>query len=774
MTIVYDLLGVQSKEHGERGIARYVLNLALALEETDPDLIDVFLVRDYLPKPGVLEPLVRSGKVKSIGELAANPPDSGVYFVASPYELGEGLDSILPVWARGPGWQRCGVLYDLIPMIFPDIYLSDLWAKRYRARTTTVSQLDHLFAISEASKQDAVRLLGCDPSAITMIAAGADERFAPPSVPLEDIVAELRKGLPTLRDNYVLFPSGIEWRKNLNRMLDAYARLSPETRHDHQLVMVCRTNEGEQQMLEFETDARGIRKDFLATGFVEDADLVRLYQAASLVVFPSLYEGFGLPVLEARQCGAPAICSDSSSLKEVQPDRSARFDPYDVDEMAAVLGRTLGQPSELSRLRDAEIPPFTWQWGAERVGPVLRDLEDRTFASPKPRLAVVSPLPPQRSGIATYAHRLLSPITDLVDLTVLVDVEPDTVIGPPGATVRHIREWQTLERIDGAFDQVLYFMGNSQFHVEALEMLRHRPGPVLMHDARMTGLYEMQFELAAHRLPLGTVGGFLRHWYPTTYRESLYHNQIILAPEADRFGILLTREITEYATDVWTHSNFAASLIELDSGVATRAAFPIPVATLKAETGRTPNGGSVITTFGHVDGVKRPEVLIEALRLVRANHRDAILRFVGQADKYQTAKLEKLIEAAGLVGAVEITGHVSDEEYAEALVQTTIALQLRAFTNGESSAAVADLLGSGVPVVVSDIGAMSELPIGVVEFVGSHATAPDIASTISQLLDDPSRRAEMIRSGLEYASENSYETASHRMLELLFPSRFPC
>ncbi len=766
MTVVYDLLGVQSKEHGERGIARYVLNLALAIEKIHPNAVGAYLVRSELPLPGVLEPLIRSGKVRTAQEMALDPPQSGVFVVASPYELGEPLDSIVPHWARGPRWKRTGIVYDLIPMIFPDVYLTSFWHKRYRARTNTLRSLDHLFAISEASKTDAVRLLHREPDSITMIGAGADDSFVPPTTSRQDVVAQLQKRLPGLRPSYLLFPSGIEWRKNLSRMFEAYASLESETRRRHQLVMVCRTNEAEQHMLASEMERLGITDDFLATGFVTDDDLVRLYQGAELVIFPSLYEGFGLPVLEARQCGAPVVCSDNSSLVEVQPDPTARFDAEDVDAIAEVLRRTLGDPGERLRLRDSDIPPFSWAWAAERTLPELARLDQSARSTPtaRKRLAVFSPLPPERSGIATYTSRLLGPIADQADITVFCDGDVAEAKSPAGIRVLRTSQFDSVERMAGQFDSVIYFIGNSEFHLGALAQLRKRPGAVLLHDVRMTGLYEMQYEFEPAALPHGTVGGLLRQWYPLNYRPHLYDELVILAPDADRFGIYLTREIASLATRLFTHSDFAANLIRLDSGVTPEVLFPIPVH--HEEIARQRDQPPTVTTFGMLDPVKQPFLLLKAFDLVRQEIPNARLRFVGPVHPDLRERIDGAIPAHNL-DAVEITGHVSSDRYRSELAATTVAVQLRAFTNGESSAAVADLIGAGIPTVVSDIGAMTELPPTMVRHVDSNASATALAAVLVELLTDHAMRDAMVSEGSRYSVEHSYEAASALLLRKL-------
>ncbi len=769
MTVVYDLLGVQSKEHGERGIARYVLNLAVALEATDAEAVDVYTVRDDLPIPGVLEPLIRTGKVQLASELAADPPSHGIYFVASPYELTESLDSLLPIWARGSNWRRVGVLYDLIPLVFPEVYLNAPWACLYRARTSTVASFDHLFAISEASKQDAVRLLEIKPDRITMIAAGADAQFRPSADPVETITRQLQESRPELRPGYLLFPSGIEWRKNIDRTLEAYARLDPNLRSEHQLVLVCRTNSTEREMLASKTRQLSIQGDFLATGFVSDDDLVRLYQAASLVIFPSLYEGFGLPVLEARRCGAATICSDSSSLREVQPDPSARFDPYDVEAIAGVLERTLGNESELERLRAAELPHFTWEESASKVATALAELEGKVKARSRPRFAFVTPLPPQHSGIATYAYRLLEPLARFAEVSVFVDVDPDTVTAPPGVRVHRLSELTAQERIGGAFDRLVYFMGNSEFHVEAIKALRRRPGIVLMHDARMTGLYHMHLAMNPDS---DSAGAHLGAWYPDRYRQPLYDVDIIDAATADRFGVLMCREIAQYATDIWTHSRFAADLIRLDTGVAPEVVFPIPVADGRPDertVGRTP----VVSTFGNLSPIKRPDLILDAFARVVTRHPDAILRFVGSGSPEQVDDVQQLARQRGLADSVVVTGRVSDADYERHALDTTVAIQLRRATNGESSAAVADLIGQGVPVIVTEVGAFTELPSQCVSFAPLDVTARELSDQVCELIESDDRRNEIQRACLDYASANTYSHAAARLFERLStPSRF--
>ena len=301
----------------------------------------------HLPVPEGIEPLIASGKVvrndridRSIDRRAG-----GLFIAGSLFELQEPLSTVLPGWARGPGWATACVLYDLIPLRFDDWYLQNpVLRYQYEARVATLAGIDHLLSISDASSNDATELLGIAAERLTTIYAGADRRFTEPTLPPETTIQRLASRIEGLKPGFVMFPSGIEIRKNIDRMLAAYAGLEDGLRDAHQLVLVCRTNPDEQAQLDDTARRLGIQDQLLVTGFVSDDDLVALYQSAHLVVFPSLYEGFGLPVLEAMQCGAPVICSNTSSLVEVQTDPRARFDPTDTARPSAPPYATRSNP----------------------------------------------------------------------------------------------------------------------------------------------------------------------------------------------------------------------------------------------------------------------------------------------------------------------------------------------------------------------------------------------------------------------------------------------
>jgi glycosyltransferase involved in cell wall biosynthesis len=174
---------------------------------------------------------------------------------------------------------------------------------------------------------------------------------------------------------YVLAAGTLEPRKNLERLLDAWAQLAPALRDAHELVLVGPAGWEADSILGRARGA-GVR----ITGYVPDEELAALYGGCELFCYPSLYEGFGLPVLEAMRAGAPVITSNVSSLPEVAGDAAVMVDPLSVDAIGSAIARLLVDPDERARLRNAgraRAAAFSWERTASELRDVLRRIGGR-------------------------------------------------------------------------------------------------------------------------------------------------------------------------------------------------------------------------------------------------------------------------------------------------------------------------------------------------------------------------------------------------------------
>jgi glycosyltransferase involved in cell wall biosynthesis len=268
-----------------------------------------------------------------------------------------------------PRQLTVATLYDLIPLHDPE-YLGHSRARDwYMRRIDALRRCDLLLAISSWVREDAIERLGLDPDRIVAIGAGVDPMFRP-SVAGANLGPLLKQRLGIALP-FVLYNGGTDKRKNVEALFPAFAHLPETLRRGLQLVVVGRTDEPTRQRLEDAARTAGLdSSDVVFAGYVSDEDLVRLYQACSLFVFPSEREGFGLPPLEAMACGAPVIVNDATSLPEVVGDPTAMFDATRLSSITAAMRRVLEDPARAAALREgglARAARFTWPEVAARA-----------------------------------------------------------------------------------------------------------------------------------------------------------------------------------------------------------------------------------------------------------------------------------------------------------------------------------------------------------------------------------------------------------------------
>lgn len=392
MRIVVDLQACQS---GSRlgGIGRYSLNLAQALalqcerrghelhvvlNDLMPEAIPGIYrqLAGYLPRrriqvfqvPGpVAENLpanqARARAAELIRECFIHSLDPDIVHVASLIE-GLGDDVVSSVGRLVPGDATSVTLYDLIPLVEKQDYLTDpIVSAHYHRKLADLRRTGGLLAISAHSRDEAVRELGINPDIITNIAAGVDEKFRPRDIPPEEAQAVMRSH--GIERPFLLFAGSFDVRKNHARLIEAYARLPHPLRAAHQLVIIGNGWPGVYDQLRAHATRHGLAEgELVFTGRVPDDDLLTLYNLSKLFVFPSLSEGYGLPALEAMACGIPTIGSNTTSIPEVIGRADALFDPRDVGSMAQKIVQALSDADFRRRLREHGLHHsrgFTWE-----------------------------------------------------------------------------------------------------------------------------------------------------------------------------------------------------------------------------------------------------------------------------------------------------------------------------------------------------------------------------------------------------------------------------
>ena len=356
------------------GIGRYVTNLAFSLNASLAPGEQLTLLGD-LAKTETCDESLSAAKVQTIPvsvspfsagqqwripNLLRRLPLSGPALYHCPYYL----------FPYRTGMPTVLTFYDVIPLRYPQTV--SLQARVFFRIVATVAlrAARHILTVSEATRSDLIRYFSVPPETISVTPLAADSRFRPqPSAEIVRVRAKYN-----LPDRFILYFGINKPHKNLSALIEAFSQLSashtppliigglwdrryPQPRHKAAQLRMCES----------------VR--FL--GPVDDADLPALYSAATIFVFPSLYEGFGLPVLEAMSCGTPVACANTSSLPEIAGDAARLFDPRTVVEMKEAMGALLEDDplrADLSARGLERANLFSWQKTAAKTLRCYRDL----------------------------------------------------------------------------------------------------------------------------------------------------------------------------------------------------------------------------------------------------------------------------------------------------------------------------------------------------------------------------------------------------------------
>ena len=375
------------KSHSQRGIGRYVAELTRSLKEaTEPELLVEWFDHKTLLHQGVCAQAINCLPVgrttvrqQLLYPLKLNAGSmKGLSFVHFPAHMDA------PAWSPKPFVLT---VLDLIPLILEDLYRANRPGWRFSfarwLEIRSIQQASFLLAISETTANDIHRLLGVPRERIMVTPLGVDQSFfeiyqqrvsySGDRLEEDSLDLRVRLGIPTGRP-IILYVGGHDERKNIRILVEIVSQVIHEVERvggeAPVLVMAGRVNSAkEEERLNLALWDFSMASDTVNLGYVSDSDLHALYGESALFLFPSLYEGFGLPVLEAMAAGLPVVCSNTSSMPEVLGDTGLTFNPHDVRAGCKAVLQILRDGDAARKLSEAAYQrarEFTW----ERTGRV--------------------------------------------------------------------------------------------------------------------------------------------------------------------------------------------------------------------------------------------------------------------------------------------------------------------------------------------------------------------------------------------------------------------
>lgn len=270
------------------------------------------------------------------------------------------------LWGRFPQVITC---HDILPLLYPEMYPR----KKYAFRHILPIQLNAASVVicdSENSRKDLRDWFGLQEKEVRVVPIGLDHTNYEPKI--EPLIKE-KYGL----EKYLLYVGEFRPYKNLERALEAFSRLNL---HDYKFVFAGKKDDLFYPVLREKVVNLNLQDRVVFTGYFPSEDLPYLYSSASLFVFPSLYEGFGMPPLEAMACGCPVVCSNAASLPEVCGEAAIYVDPYNIDSIATGIAHLLNDSILWERMKRVGLERakrFSWDRTARQVINILYETMDK-------------------------------------------------------------------------------------------------------------------------------------------------------------------------------------------------------------------------------------------------------------------------------------------------------------------------------------------------------------------------------------------------------------
>lgn len=615
---------------------------------------------------------------------------------------------------------RCPVfatMYDLIPKVMPIKEWSSEIKEEYNRRLQYIKNEEiRLLCISESTKKDFIKNVGEVPyMEVTFLGADSKLFYNPRE----------KSGLSSTPN--IVFTGGFDYRKNLYGAMEILKRAKEKYKNSVLdnliLYLICSCDEITKARFIEWLKEMNLENSVYLTGYVSDAQLANYYANADVFFFPSLYEGFGLPILEAMLGGAYILSADNSSLPEICGDYALLGNVGDIDEMADLLYEALenAQKETLNDKLERQNYAYRFSW-EETAKKTLEAFE--VFSYPdlknieKKKIALITPWPNQRSGIANYVYSLLPHLSKYYIIDIYVDFSSekgcDLIENPYGL----VFEISHLDEKHGDYSEIIYHIGNnSTYHTNIYEYMLKYPGIAEIHD------YVLQPFFYYSYMPKGEKGKFLQALEAgyglagREYFEKIDKRVIRSDNDIDIEKFPMSHTIWANAKATIYHNHWSK-----DKMKSSERVYVIPLASFdKKEIPKERKSlireeykqrydikdEIIVGCFGFANENKRPDKVLHAVAaLIKEGYKIKLIYF----GENNMNLLTDLIDQYHLNQNVVITGYLNSEQYEVGLEMSDIVVNLRYPSMGEASATLCEAFQYGKPVLVSQINQYTEYP----------------------------------------------------------------
>lgn len=608
-------------------------------------------------------------------------------------------------------------MYDLIPQVMPVKEWSNEVREEYSRRLQFIkNEKIRLLCISESTKRDFIKYVGEVPyMEVTFLGADSKLFYRP-----------RKKGGLSNTPN-IVFTGGFDYRKNLSGAIEILKRAKDKYKNsvldNLMLYLICSCDETTKALFTTRLKEMGLEKNVCLTGFVSNYELADYYANADVFFFPSLYEGFGLPILEAMLGGAYVLSADNSSLPEICGNYALLGNVEDTDKMADLLYQSLENTRKESLEDKLERQNYAYNFSWEETAKkTLKIFESVSYSEleieEKKKIALVTPWPNQRSGIANYVFSLLPYLSKYYSIDIFADFSSEKGCVLLDNNYGEVFEVKELDERHGIYREIIYHIGNNSiYHTRIYEYMLKYPGIAEVHDYVLQPFFyysymakgEKEKFLQALESGYGLAG--------REYFEKVSKREIRTDDDMDIERFPMSHTVWANAKATIYHNHWSR-----DKMRTTERVYVIPHASfdkkgvpedkkyLVREEFKQKYGIKdeiIVGCFGFVNENKRPDKILYAVSaLINEGYKIKLIYF----GKNNMNLLTDIVAQQNMGQNVIITGYLNSEQYEVGLEMTDIVINLRYPSMGEASGTLCEAFQYGKPVLVSHVNQYTEYP----------------------------------------------------------------
>lgn len=782
MNIAFDSFAICGLMGRNRGIGNYALDLFKTMIQNDVinkyyfvNFFEDFNLTDHISSDNLTELKFSCGRdlyllidpycKEIMGDIIrkiVSQYNIDVYMITSPFE--NGIHVYQQEWFYDV--YTAAIVYDIIPFIFRDKYFPRIENMQwYLERLKMLNWIDRLLVISESVKNDLMHYLKIDETRIQVIWGASSSDFRELQVDEKTKVSIYKKY--GILDRFIMCTGGDDERKNIKALIIAYSNIPATLIQTYQLVIVCKLSDESYRTYDDLINNCHVQNRVILTNFVENEDLHVLYNLAYLMAFPSLYEGFGLPVVEAFACGTPVLTSNNSSLGQIAQNAAVLVDPFQVQDITRGLVEALTK-ADLSKLIEngyEKLKTFNWD---NVSGLALSALsycakKEKVLVA-KRKIAFFTPLPPLESGISDYSVDILNSISQYYDIDVFIDDEysPECILSD-NITVHAHKFYPTMHH---RYDDTIYQVGNFPFHEYMFQYIRNYGGTLVLHDYNMHNVFHhfaisKQQDLKLYKSMLledfnkNTVNPYIK-----ALKKHRIHFRV--------FEMELNGYLVNCANKIIVHSDNAKQKL-LNSNISRNVKKINHYASIEPlvdpkearDLLEIKDNDFVFSSFGFIHNTKRAIPILKAFEKICNEFAHVRFIFVGELYSGLKEEFDQYIkDHQCLQENVIVTGYTNLEMFNQYIDAVDVCVNLRYPYGGETSGSLMRILAKGKCSVVNNIGSFSEVPsdccikIPSVESMSTDEEIAEIYEAMKKCILDLNFKSKICKNARRYAQEN--------------------